>query len=643
MPRRVSTCLVTCALLLVPSLASAAKSYLAVEPMTGKKVRIDGALLEWPGGFAPLDKKIQGSGASGEVLVGYDDQSLFIAAKLKDGKIVRTAAAGAGEDHLTVEIRFPSASGKAVVHRIDVYPGDPGKLPGVVKVDGKIVSGAEAVEAPQEGGLVLEARLPWSALPEAKTVRVGLRGKISYTDASSVGQTRGVGSTSDQEGARMPALPLAAEFGLIEALLEPKNLSLVPNRESFGDVAGKSELEKVALYGHFLSITGPGYRDGTQFYFSELDVERAEQVTRLELLDVNGDGKSEILLQKKLGTDRAYREVLQVLQIGADDAPQAIFSHEVSLVTEKGRVENRVRISGSGANARIEIAQGKEQGFDPGSFNEPTIGGGVESAILPWQSVESRTYGWKGKGIALLEEKAGKPKVKSSSKPSSSSSAPEVKAPPPPRPPTVDEMLDRVYALYKQDRGVKGKKPRFDFVTDVTGDDQTERVLVHDKDIVVFGKGFKQGLSYTFITMGVKDAADVLQVTSRDLTGDGKAEILVHAVLKAKASAELGGDEVARQALFVYSVLGESLTRVFAVETGRILEKNRVLGSVSFTPGKRGVTIDVRPLRALGWTQKNYPFPEDQHPAGGLEPLLLPWGTVGPRHYEFDGSAFVLR
>jgi hypothetical protein len=205
-------------------------------------------------------------------------------------------------------------------------------------------------------------------------------------------------------------------------------------------------------------------------------------------------------------------------------------------------------------------------------------------------------------------------------------------------------MLSRVYGLYKSNRNVgRSSKPRFDFVTDVVEDQQMERVVVHDRDLVVFGKGFKKGLSYTYLTIGVKESKDILSVTARDLVGDGKAEIIVHAVVNAQASEAMGGDIVQRQALYIYKVQGETLTRIFAAETGRALKGKRILGSVAFMQDGNKWDLEVRPLRALGWDQQSYPFPEDQHPAGGLEPLLLPWSDAGSRRYVYDGSQYVLK
>ena len=186
------------------------------------------------------------------------------------------------------------------------------------------------------------------------------------------------------------------------------------------------------------------------------------------------------------------------------------------------------------------------------------------------------------------------------------------------------------------------KPPRFDFVTDVAGDTQMERVLVHGHDIVVFGKGYRGGTSFAFITVGVAAAKDVLHVTARDLTGDGKAEIIVRGVLHAKASKELGGDVVDRHALFIYGVTDGGVQRVFAAETGRSLGENSILGAVAFLPAAQGLSIELRPARAIGWTEQSYPFPPDTTAAGGLEPLLLPW-SGSKKAYVYNGNAFVAR
>lgn len=626
--------------------AWAAGKTIEAEPLHEKKLRIDGLLREW-GPLTELGVTVKGSGTRGSGMVGYDDQNLYVALKVSDAQISRTGAYGNKEDHATLYLAFPKTGGGYVTHELELYPGQPGKSAAAVRRGDQAVRGAKIVEAPGEGGYTLEASIPWAALPEAARIRVGLRGALRYTDADGGAVKSIVATSGATAGGALPPLPLEAEQGLDAALLRPKHLGAQPARALYGDVVGDGALERVAVYGGYLTITGHRYREGKQFYFAELGVSDASMVRRLELRDADGDGKSEIIVQKRFGAADKYREVLQVLKVGSDEVPAPVFQHEVGIKTPEGSVANKVQIKSRGKGFAIEISHDDAEGFEPGTYQEPKPGN-MDSALLPWESVSSRTFEWRGSGFEKVDEKTQDAKPGKSAKLGGgkrqrrSDDGGRAEAPPPPRPPSADELQDRLYALYKQERGVKGGRPRFDFVTDVAGDGTAERVLVHDKDIVTFGKGFRGGTSYSFITIGVADAKDILDVTARDLTGDGKAEIIVRAVLHAKASKALGGDVVERHALLVYSVVDSALARIFGAETGRGLGKNKILGAVAFKPDGKRTAIELRPGRAIGWTEQSYPFPPDTTTAGGLEPLLLPWGDPEPRRYRWNGKSFAM-
>ena len=628
----------------VSSNALAGGRTISAEPVDDVKIRIDGDLREWPNKMTDLGETLEGKPSAGDprvaATVAYDENSLYVVLKVFDQKIVRTSATGANEDHATLFLNFP----KGQTYAVELYPGQPGKVAGSIKVKGASVAQAKIVEAPTDKGLSVEAQIPWSAFPEAARTRIGLRATITYSDADASGSVKAViGTSQTRAGSGMPPLLMANEQGLEESIIRAKGLPPKPAREAYGNVSGDSMVERVAVWGGNLVIIGPHFRGGKEFYFADLGVESAAQVDRLELLDFDGDGHDEVVLQKKVGGSDKYREVLTVLKVGRDDQPFLAFAHEVGIKTSDGEIMNKVKLSKAG----IEIAQGESEGFEPGSFSEVQPGD-MGATLLPWESVGSRTFAWKGKGFEAAGETGFTPKgggapaaaggKKPKGKPKGRGQSDEPPAPPAPRPPTADELLDRVYALYKKDRGVSGK-PSFDFVTDVAGDRGPERVLIHGKDMVVFGKGFREGLSYAFIAVGVADPKDILDATARDLTGDGKAEIIVRAVLHAKASKALGGDTVDRHALMVYGVQGDGLVRIFGAETGRALGKDQIIGAVAFTPARRGFDIELRPARAIGWSEKNYPFPVDTTTAGGLEPLLLPWNG-GSRKYHYDGKAF---
>jgi hypothetical protein len=636
-------------LTLVTGVAAAGRA-IDAEPMQGVKIRIDGQLREWPGRLLELGDTVKGSGKGtrASVKVAYDDNNLYVVLKIFDDKIVRTKAADDGEDHATFTILFPQPRGGFVTANVQLFPGKPGKVAGSVKLGGNAVAGAKIVEAPVKGGLEVEALIPWSTFSQAGRMRVGLRGAVSYSDADSPGSIRSVVATGPASGA-VPSLRLEAEQALDAALIRGKGLSGRAARVAYGNVADDAMYERVAVYDNFLTVVGPKYRGGKEFYFGELGISGSKMVTRLDLADFDGDGKDEIFVQKRLGGSDRFREIVTVLKLGADGAPWLAFVHEVGIKTPDLQILNKVSLAKK-AKSEITIEQGEVEGVDPAEYSE-VMPSDMPSALLPWQTVGKRMFKWDGKAITKSDEDAWKPKMSGgpsagsgpapAKKAASSGGSEPAAAPPKPRPPSPDELLDRVYALYKKERGAGGGKPRFDFVTDVHGDRTPERVLVHGKDLVVFGKAYRGGTSFAFITIGVAEPKDVLDVSARDLTGDGKAEIVVRGVLHAKASKALGGDIVDRHALLVYRVGDAAISRIFAAETGRSLGENSIIGGIAMEPQNKGVSIELRAGRAVGWTEKNYPFPQDTTAAGGLEPLLLPWGDLKKRRYRFDGSAYV--
>src|SRR5262249_11234821 len=155
--------------------------------------------------------------------------------------------------------------------------------------------------------------------------------------------------------------------------------------------------------------------------------------------------------------------------------------HEVGLVTEAGSIVNPVSFVADGGKTAIVVQAGTAKGFDAGNYREKTETT-FPALLLPWGTTQSQTYKYSGNGFVMANE------TKQAAAPVKVSSAPvPVAAPPKPAGPSSAELADKVYAAYKRDRRASGT-PKFDLAVDVAEDKQIERVLLHDRDLVVLGK-----------------------------------------------------------------------------------------------------------------------------------------------------------
>ena len=620
-----------------------------------KPVKLDGVLLEWPA-RVPAKQAVKGTTKSSmTIALQYDDARLYIGAEVFDEKLVRTDKFGDGEDHASLVLAFPTATGALVAYEIGLYAGKPGESAGSVRHlagprRGRAIDGAKIVEAPIDKGYTFEASVPWASMPEARLVRVGLRGAARYYDADAPGQVTAILATGAGDAATptaLPPLPDEAEQSMIEQLLSPKALADQPPKfEAFADVGGDAMKERIAVFGPYLVVVGPGYLGGNKFFFKDV----AGEVTGLEVRDVTGRGKADILVRRRraqasTGASSATtsntsitRESFEVLSVFGDSEPQTTFAHEIAVVGDGKKVVNSVHA----ASKEIEVTTEAGGGWDATTYREP-IASDMEPILFPWGAVRSHTFHFDGKTFVRSKE-VSKAASGPATAPSASPAPPSIRPQQPPTPPVRSggDLAQQVFDLYKKDRGVpEGQKPRIDLQVHVQGDARPERVVLIGRDIVVFGPGFKGGTSYAYITLSqFADAADVHDLSARDLTGDGAADLVLHGVIRRTVSGS--PDPVELDVLFIYELRNEALSRVFAIETGREQTKKRIQGLVQFIPAQagKGFDVDVQPGRATGWTEKTYPWTQEQPGGGALEPVLLPWGGITRVRYAYNGTQY---
>jgi hypothetical protein len=617
-------------------------------------VKMDGSLQEWPPrAAAKTVVKGDPSKTAFAVALGYDDAKIYVGGDVGDATFVRTPRFADTEDHAVLTLAFPVGNALAT-YEVALFAGEPGESAGVVRFAsgarrGREVPGAKIVEAPATGGYTFEAAIPWSAFPEGHTTRVGLRGSVHYIDSDGGNAVRAVVSTANGDAAHaadLPPLLTEPEQAVVDGLLVPKAmLGTVPRFDVVADIAGDGMKERITVYDRILTICGPHYRGGTQYFFRDLGAD----LVGLDARELTGRAKADLVVRRKFDGDGVTRQWFEVWSVmGKSDEPQAVFGHEIAIASSGKHVDNSVHVKGRD----IEVATEPAVGWDVASFKEP-YATDVDPVLLPWGGVKSQIYRFDGSRFAKVREVtqtpapgAAPPPAAPSSPDSYGSVLAQARAAEPATPTVTKgkDLAKDVFTLYKQEHGVAANaKPKVDLQVNVDGDAQAERVVLMGRDIVVFGPGFKGGTGYSVLSMSqFASDDDVKDMSARDVTGDGNADLVVRGVRRVSAAGSRLPVET--DSIFIYEVDGESITRIFAIETGREQRRKRVQGLVQFVPADdhKSFEIDVRPGIARGWTKRTYPWAQEQ-PGGQVEPLLLPWGGIESLRYAWDGTKFSVK
>ncbi|MDH5674562.1 MAG: hypothetical protein OEZ06_20715 [Myxococcales bacterium] len=251
--------------------------------------------------------------------------------------------------------------------------------------------------------------------------------------------------------------------------------------------------------------------------------------------------------------------------------------------------------------------------------------GYVLEARIPWKAVAGGREFLIGRGAVRLHDVDGR----AGASPRVSASASGTRLPPL----EVDGGPNWVLAEFLRSKGLGAPNVRSDLVADVTGDKRLERVVLAGSFAVVVGPDIQGGGGYHYMDLPVAAAADVREASLRDLTGDGKAELL----LRMRQQNELG-----RREIFTVSDVGSpQAKRLFGVELRKEVKGGHVEAKLSLSAGRRakgGARIEVRAGSSSGLE----PGALNERPAQGLEPMILPWGKVMGRVYRWDGTRFAL-
>ncbi len=636
------------------SATASAQTAVEVFERGAARLTLDGLLREWSGfgQMRAVDERASvtvGQSAwrgADDASFGYalarDDEGLWVAAELRDDLLVRSSAHADADDHFSVALAV-TASGRTVAYEIDLYPGEPGSFPGAMRfrVGGRgAVARGELVEAPlpDRMGLTVEARIPWSAIPEVRANLATLRARVAYADADAPRRSAAdsVIATGPGDGAHPDALPLTlganappAPSALLDRFRSENNVTGAPRLDRTVDMAGDARPERVVVFPGYVVVVGPAVGEGGAYAFIRLPTRNADDLLDVTVRDLTGDNRAEVALRQRVGTEGGFtREVLTVYQLAEGASLQQVFSHEVGRALGPGRLSDRVSYEGNG----LRIEAGAPVGFTAATWPTATEAG-VEAPLTPWSADRARVFAWSPSArtftVARREANAGV--AQSAPAPVSAPSAPVVEAP-------LPADLDGVLRLFRQRENIpEGTAPSHRASGDVAEDAFAEQVLVFGRVLVVVGQRFYGGRSYYSVSLPLSEGDAVLDLRLADLTGDGKREAVVR--VRRNVTVQVQGAPVTsqREMLLAYAVTGERRGRVFGAEVARRVGDRAVVNEVIALGDNASVTLGSG--SAQGWTAGTYSF-HDVAPQGFF-PLLLPWDAGSRRvTYRWNGSAF---
>jgi hypothetical protein len=598
------------------------------------KLRIDGDLRDWRGArFASLGEEDTGSM---QYALGYDADALYVGARVNDDDVVRSAEASAEEDAVVLTLALPQPDGRFIAHEVWLYPGIAGKqaaLGALRSGRAKPVAQAaiQAVEGPLPSGkgYVLEARVPWSALPDGREFMIA-RAVIGLNDADgSAHRTHVLASASGGARALPPLLISGGPNSAIVDFLHAKQLATANVRYDLaGDVADDERLERVVVAGTFAVWAGPQVQGSNGFHYADLPVSTAAGVADAALRDLTGDGKAELMVRLRVDDDHGTRELFRVFDLSAG-RPNPLFTLVVREQTDAYAIASELRVGAAraGKPVPIEVRIGEARGVDADGY-APRGDPGIEPLLTPWGASARRTYAWDGQRFAVSEEQpnpAAHAARAVSSAPARSAAPATVEHA---APPGAAELI----AAFREARGIDPSiKPRFTQHANFAEDRAIESLLFFGKDVLLIGKGYRGGTGYFYYSLPVRDGADIQRVFTGDVTGDGRRELFVRVK-------QMVGD-VQREILLGYTFTDDGIAPILAREVRRAQGDASIGNVVALVREQARWALRISAGRAQGWDARSYPFVAEATDA--YAPLLLPWRGDAQR-YRWDGSQLAI-
>jgi hypothetical protein len=251
--------------------------------------------------------------------------------------------------------------------------------------------------------------------------------------------------------------------------------------------------------------------------------------------------------------------------------------------------------------------------------------GYVIEAFVPWSLIPNSEIWEQGRAALRYEDVDEGTKVESVAR-----SAPATRASELPRI-VLGEGQGDLLGAFLSSRELAGVEPRFDFRGNVYGGRAPERVVIVDRFVVMYGPEYKKGEAFGYLALPLSGGGSLKSAVLADVTGDQRDELLV--VVRQKN--ELGG----RELWMALNLAGEDPAPLFAIELRKEVSGGAIDNELALIGGGKGPQrIRVQVGKARGLDAASY----RENPARDAEAILLPWGEVEARTYQFDGTRFAV-
>lgn len=259
--------------------------------------------------------------------------------------------------------------------------------------------------------------------------------------------------------------------------------------------------------------------------------------------------------------------------------------------------------------------------------NLPNGGGFVLEVQIPWSSLpdlRENLNSLRGRVSYNDNDSPGRPNIETVLATGGGDGA-HYEQLPPARGATQASTNGDLIAQFRQAQNLVTAEPFLDRAANIAGDAPLERVVLFSRFLVAAGPGIAGGGRYAYLEHPVRTAEDLVDVSMRDVTGDGRMEVLLRA--------RVGGNNMTREILYVFGAPGgaDQLEQLFAHEITRSAGGNRVVNRATYEQGPR---IRVSFGSNEGFTQQNFPRLQEN----GVNLPLLTWSENRSVAYQWSDS-----